>query len=235
VPQPGQQRQRLGSKRVREGASGITDTGYQPAEDQTAPVAAIRILYTNAQSIFNKIGELNVTAAEEEQDLILLTQTWCGPHISNAELTVAGYQLEFDLRRDRSDTTAGIGGGLIVYSKIGLVLNSTNRFNNSKFNQFVEFEIVSESPAKFILVYRPPNSGPENIVELCNILRGAERNTVILGDFNLPEIGWKNGEAGARGRPILEAAMDSNLTQLVDFATHLKGNIWCSQIVRTGS
>jgi hypothetical protein len=108
-----------------------------------------------------------LTAAEEEPDLILLTETWCGPQISNAELTVAGYQLEFDLRRDRTDTTAGIGGGLLVYSKIGTVLNSTNRFANSKFNQFVEFELIAEHPTKIILVYRPPNSGQENILELC--------------------------------------------------------------------
>jgi hypothetical protein len=34
---------------------------------------------------------------------------------------------------------------------------------------------------------------------------------------------WKT-QAGAHGRPVLEAVAEQKLTQLVDFATHLKGN-----------
>jgi hypothetical protein len=165
-----------------------------------------------------------VTADEEDPDLILLNETWCGPHIMNAELTIPGYQLETDLRRDRADTAAGIGGGLLVYNKMGTVLRTTDRFKNSKFNQFVEFELVAESPIKFILIYRPPNSGPDNIAELCAILRNLDKNSIVMGDFNLPEIDWAAEQAGARGRPVLEAVAEQQLTQLVDFATHLKGN-----------
>jgi hypothetical protein len=183
------------------------------------------VLYTNAQSVFNKLDELKVTAALEEPDVILLTETWCGPHISNAELTIPGYQLETDMRRDRADTTAGIGGGLLVYSKMGTVLRPTDRFKGNNFNQFIEFELAAESPTKFILLYRPPNSGAENIVQLCEMLQHLDKNTVVLGDFNLPEINWLREESGPRGRPVLETAMEHSLTQLVEFSTHLKGNI----------
>jgi hypothetical protein len=144
--------------------------------------------------------------------------------MTNAELTVAGYQIETDLRRDRTDTTAGIGGGLLVYSKLGITLRPTNKFKNNKFNQFIEFEILAESPLKMLLVYRPPNSGPENIQELCKIIRELDKDTVVVGDFNLPEINWENEMSGARGRPVLDAAIDQQLVQMVNFATHTKGN-----------
>jgi hypothetical protein len=107
--------------------------------------------------------------------------------MTNAELNVAGYQLA-DLRRDRTDTAAGIGGGLLVYSKCGTVLRKTNRFKDNKFNQFIEFELVAAKPIHFIVLYRPPNSGHENIRELCNILENLESDTVAVGDYNLPEV-----------------------------------------------
>jgi hypothetical protein len=184
----------------------------------------LRVMYLNAQSLFNKINELNVTVAEEAPDLIFISETWCGPHITNAELTVAGYQLESELRRDRADTTAGIGGGLLVYSKIGTVLRPTNRFKEINFNQFIEFELVAESPVNFVILYRPPNSGQDNVLELCKILRDLKKETIVVGDFNLPEINWDAEQSGARGRPVLEAAQDQQLVQLIDFATHTKGN-----------
>jgi hypothetical protein len=187
-------------------------------------VKPLKVMYLNAQSVFNKINELNVTVADEQPDLIFIAETWCGPHITNAELTVAGYQLEAELRRDRTDTTSGIGGGLLVYCKMGVILKPTSRFKESKFNQFVEFAIIAESPLNFIILYRPPNSGHENLQELCEILNNLEKETIVVGDFNLPEINWETKTSGARGRPVLEAAMDQQLTQLIDFATHIKGN-----------
>jgi hypothetical protein len=197
----------------------------QPTADETATLKIYRVLYTNAQSIFSKINDLNVTAAEEEPDLILLTETWCGPNTTNAELSIAGYQLETDLRRDRTDTAAGIGGGLIVYSKCGTTLRKTDRFKDNDFNQFVEFELIAEKPINFIVIYRPPNSGNENIAKLCKILENLSMNTVVVGDFNLPEVDWDGEQSGARGRPVLEAVMSNQLSQLVNFATHIKGNL----------
>jgi hypothetical protein len=51
-------------------------------------------------------------------DLILLTETWCNTTIDNATLTIPGYNLEAELRRDREDTGQGVGRGLIVYAQL---------------------------------------------------------------------------------------------------------------------
>lgn len=78
------------------------------------------ILYLNAQSIVNKIDELGCLASINKPDLILVTESWCNSDISDAYLNIDGYELQLDLRMDRSDTAQGRGGGLLVYTKNGV-------------------------------------------------------------------------------------------------------------------
>jgi hypothetical protein len=56
-------------------------------------------------------------------------------------------------------------------------------------------------------------------------LTNLDKDSILIGDFNLPEIRWDSDESGARGRPVLEAARDHQLDQMVNFATHIKGNV----------
>jgi endonuclease/exonuclease/phosphatase (EEP) superfamily protein YafD len=77
-----------------------------------------------------------------------------------------------------------------------------------------------------ILIYRPPSSGQDNLTELCEILRGADNNTILIGDFNMPGIDWENTQArDVRGRELLETATEKGLQQLVNFPTHTKGTV----------
>jgi hypothetical protein len=184
----------------------------------------LRISYSNAQSIFSKLNELSAYAVENKPDIILLTETWCNTTITDANLSIPNYQLETELRRDRADTTNGIGGGLLVYSKIGLkILPSDNM--GSKFHQFVSFKVLTKNePVNIVLAYRPPNSSKENTEELCKLLRELPRNSILIGDINLPDIDWNAGRAGPRGSALLETMKETDLEQLVRFPTHDKGN-----------
>jgi hypothetical protein len=98
-------------------------------------------------------------AAIEKPEVILISETWCSPEIGNGELSIDGYQLETDCRRDRTDTANGIGGGLIVYTKSGTTVRELRKFNENKFNQFCAFKLLLKKPINVILIYRPPNSG----------------------------------------------------------------------------
>jgi hypothetical protein len=51
---------------------------------------------------------------------ILVTESWCNGDISDAYLSLDGYELIPDLRMDRENTAGGRGGGLLVYAKNGL-------------------------------------------------------------------------------------------------------------------
>jgi hypothetical protein len=154
----------------------------------------------------------------------MICEAWTNTEITNAELSIEGYNLEVELRRDREDTLNGIGGGLIIYTKKGLVIRKNSKFDSIKFNQFCALTIMAKDPLHILLVYRPPNSGTQNTDELCSILDRAGENTIIIGDFNAPDIDWDHGQAGPRGRKIFTAAVEANMDQLVNFSTHRGGN-----------
>jgi hypothetical protein len=79
--------------------------------DDRAPCKTLTILYCNAQSVVGKINDLSATAAEQEPDLILITESWCNQYIDNAFLSLPGYELQQDLRLDHADTADGRGVG----------------------------------------------------------------------------------------------------------------------------
>jgi hypothetical protein len=128
-------------------------------------------------------------AQDSKPDIILLTETWCNSTISDASLALLDYNLECDLRRDRSDTAAGIGGRLLVYSKKELRILPIDKYDDKEFNQFCAFKIsTTGEQLNLILTYRPPSSPQTNSVALCEILRKMDDNTILIGDINMPGI-----------------------------------------------
>ena len=129
------------------------------------------IFYTNAQSLPGKIDELVARASDEKSDLILLTETWCSDHISDAFLTIPGYELH--IRKDRLNTDKGIGGGLLVYAKTGtpILVNDTL----SEFSQCCSFKVHDLS---VFLIYRSPTSSMENIRELEELIKAEKLETI---------------------------------------------------------
>jgi hypothetical protein len=65
----------------------------------------------------------------------------------------------------------------------------------------------------------------ENNEKLNEIVRIADRNTVLIGDFNAPGVGWRKGESAAKWRGLLDTITEENMKQLVGFSTHVKGNV----------
>jgi Endonuclease-reverse transcriptase len=171
----------------------------------------------NAQSVVGKVNELNAVATEIEPDIILITETWCHTEIDNAFLSISGYEVQQDLRRDRNDTRDGRGGGLLVYTKQGLKVLA--RDNNVEFNQYCSFEI---NDTTLYLIYRPPNGTQENMAQLAKLVQNVEKNAVMIGDFNLPGIDWAARTARPGERCVLEAAEEKMMEQMVDFSTHTK-------------
>ena len=60
---------------------------------------------------------------------------------------------------------------------------------------------------------------------MINSLRHAEKNCVIIGDFNLPQIDWPAGMARGAGAVVMEAVEEALMTQMVEFSTQVRGNI----------
>ena len=72
----------------------------------------------------------------------------------------------------------------------------------------------------------PPSSSAENGNWLAEMVNSCPTNTLMIGDFNLPGINWKNltSDTG-KGAQFLDACTERGLNQLVHFPTHNKGNI----------
>jgi hypothetical protein len=170
------------------------------------------------------LDELEVTVAEDQPDVILLTEMWCNTEMNNAELQLDRYQLEVDCRKDRCDTTNGIGGGLLVYTKLGIEIRPAQSFNDINFNQYCAFKLMTSKPIKIVLVYRPPNSGQINTEELCKLLSKVEGDTILVGDFNFPEINWSQLSTTNRSQEFIDTVNAMQLDQLVHFPTHDRGN-----------
>jgi hypothetical protein len=117
-----------------------------------------------------------------------------------------------------------VGGGLLVYSKKGVQILPIDKYKDCEFNQFCAFRLPSAN-LNLILVYRPPSSRSNNTEQLCRILRDMQNDTILIGDMNMPGIDWIEEKADSKGRELLETTMEQNLSQMVSFPTHTKGNV----------
>ena len=66
----------------------------------------LSVFYANAQSIMNKMCDLEVLASEQSPDIIAVTESWINSDIPDASVSLKGYTL---FRKDRLDTKNGRG------------------------------------------------------------------------------------------------------------------------------
>ena len=141
-------------------------------------------------------------------------------------LNQKGYFIDSDLRLDRQDTANGIGGGLIVYCKEGI--NVIPLTNGCDFNQYKTFCVKGNNCANDVyitLVYRSPNSNNVNNDALCNMIKSLPKNSIVIGDFNMPHVNWSTHSCGSKFQNFLDALDEKSLDQIIDFPTHVRGNI----------
>ena len=182
-------------------------------------------MYLNSQSIVNKIEELITTTHDLKPDIICICETWCHAGIDNSFLNIPGYKLIEDLRKDRSDTVQGVGGGLLVYVRNGLAVFIPSD-NNIDFIQYCTFQIeLHQDTVNICLVYRSPNSSNVNNTELNSLLLSLPKNSLIIGDFNYPNIDWNTfTSSSANVRQFLDIVINKDYSQIIDFPTHVRGN-----------
>ena len=182
--------------------------------------STMSVLYANVQSVNNKLNELRAVLVDVKPDVVALTESWTNEMVDNEVLKMEGYDLI--VRRDRSDTVGGRGGGILIYVR---GVYAWDEEDTPDFTQCASVKIKTNGQnLRLSVVYRSPNSSGENDQKLYQWIREKEGDNVILGDFNFPGIKWSAGSADSRGRPFLDACADAFLTQHVEGPTHLSGN-----------
>ena len=90
-------------------------------------------------------------------NFVLIAESWAKESLSKAFFEIPGYELTS--RRDRTDTTNGIGGGLLIYTKADMVGNvaEVNISMSEKFTQccIVNVHLHDKSKLSIALIYRP--------------------------------------------------------------------------------
>ena len=181
----------------------------------------IKIVFTNAQSICNKMSELRATVTIGRPDIVAITETWTNDALGNELFGLQGYELV--ARCDRNDTEGGRGGGIIVWARKELCVWKTGE--NVDFNQCVTVRVKCRcEDINLHCIYRSPNSTRDNDANLCKWIVEMRGSNILIGDFNFPDVDWEAGSAGARGREFYEATQARFMEQHVSEPTHLSGN-----------
>ena len=92
--------------------------------------------------------------------------------------------------------------------------------------EVLSVSIGSSSSIIYCLVYIPPNSPEEYLIEFLQSLNSATDNLLLLGDFNFSDVNWDSlcGLSPASAK-FCDIIFNLNLSQLICEPTHIAGNM----------
>ena len=178
----------------------------------------LKCFYTNARSIVNKRNELELYIMEERPDIIAITETWAVESIEDSELKIEGYTM---IRRDRILGEKTRGGGVLLYIIESVDVIVRDDIVNSNILECAWCEIVMGGEKSLIGVcYRSPDSTKEQDEALYQMIGSVDRESVLLmGDFNFPELDWREPDSLDDSHPFMECINDNFLFQCVESST----------------
>ena len=147
----------------------------------------------NSNSFYKLINIIEEHLAEAliPIPIIAISETWLKPHISDAQITIPGYQI---VRADRKHRDRG---GCLLYVNDDLPIIDEELFDNGT----CELAVCVTKPSNIIIVslYRPPETPEKEFSEMLQFLQtyidkvtvsNNKMQILIMGDFNLPCISW---------------------------------------------
>ena len=158
-----------------------------------------RLFYTNANGLLNKLDELKLCLSTYDIDVACITETHVSSDINDAELAISGYSF---LRGDRDfNLTEGEGisggGGSVIYYKSSIKVEENCIMKNAPDSVAIDIQTL-DGKICIACIYRSTSLNDYNnnallkcIENICNEHNDYE--TIITGDFNLPDVSWENG------------------------------------------
>ncbi|CAM4557941.1 unnamed protein product [Lepidochelys kempii] len=186
-------------------------------ENEGRSTGYLKCLYTNAQSLGNKQGELEVLVMSRNYDVIGITETWWD-NSHDWSTVMDGYKL---FRKDRQGRK---GGGVALYVREQYDCSEL-RYETVEKPEclWIKFRSVcNKSDVVVGVCYRPPDQGDEVDEAFFRQLTEATRShaLILMGDFNFPDICWESNTAVHRqSRKFLESVGDNFLAQVLEEPT----------------
>jgi endonuclease/exonuclease/phosphatase family metal-dependent hydrolase len=212
----------------------VNPASSENRESKTASsdtIKDMRVLYTNADQLKNKLTELEIRVEELQPWIIAITEV--KPKHSRYNTSEGEYMLEkqpnYNVYSKNVDGEAG--RGLLLY--VNKNLKCSEAKIDSHFEEFlaVEIQLNGNDTLLVVLVYRSDAGTAENNNQLNTLLtqlaRTKNTHLLILGDFNYPTINWQDmsttGSPSSKEAHFIEAFMASYLTQHVTMPTRARG------------
>ena len=175
----------------------------------------LQCVYMNARSIVNKMKVLELTVKQDDLDLVAITETWLHDKITDEEISIEGYTL---IRNDRKDINKHRGGGVALYIKNELnPIHKTESYVDA-FTESVWCNIRCGREITLLGVcYRAPDSSASNDENLYRLLNEVSKDrVVVMGDFNFANLDWSKLENLDSLHPYLDCLNNNFLLQQVD-------------------
>ena len=152
-------------------------------------------MHTNADNLFNKMGELQALITEKQYDIIAVTEVFPKSQqldYNDPELQLDGYTIFHPIKK------VFTGRGSIIYIK-GTLKAYQIESQETEFIEFMQTGIKTQSGSNTLIscIYRSPSANNDDCVrELSDIISikkfcNTKFDCILpMGDFNFKELNW---------------------------------------------
>ena len=186
----------------------VCPKNYQAIDGDNAQTNALSVYYTNADSLCNKVNEVQALADIYKYDAICITETLPKHSINRSQLDNYTFNLVNYVSYHKVT-----GRGVSIFIRKSLESHSVDFSTVFNDNIWVSIELENKSSLLLGCLYRSPNSDVANNEALLSILNEIRAhnpaNIVIVGDFNLKETDWINYYVHARPEHIAMKVFDT--------------------------
>jgi len=179
----------------------------------------LKCMYTNADTLSNKMHELEVILKCFKPDIFAVTEVMpktCRLPITEAEISMEGYSLVSNLKGGR---------GVVVYIRNGISYSVTGPERTDT----VWIDLQVAKPVRIGCIYRSQQNSEEENMEINDMISQIQESTpessdlIIVGDFNFRELNWDTLQATVgenhKATRFLKTVLDAGLSQVVSEPT----------------
>ena len=165
----------------------------------------------NARSLVNKMDLLRYEAKKHSLKIISVTETWGKEKQADSHFTMK----KENYKMYRNDRNVKKGGGAILYVSSDIEQRSCRPLNTGGYESSAWCWIIEKGGKKILVgsIYRSTSSTPENDTLLLKKIDQAyeiagDNRLLLLGDFNVPGIDWKDKDLKRGATRIDELMLD---------------------------
>ena len=181
----------------------------------------LKIFNFNAQGLIHKFDHLSSFVADNDPDIVIITETWLDPEILDSEFTPDGYKV---FRKDRDINIYPIGtyqaknrGGVLILVKAEL--NPVKEPNGDVDAEIIWIRINPVPKVSWLIggCYRPEVEEEKMLDRICRSIDSIDtENCILLGDFNFRNIDWPTLSSTRNiDNKFLDTIKDNLLNQVV--------------------